>query len=72
MKDQTFATSRATVDKINNEHEFKLTQEEVEFIVRNWITTQSQHLSTVGLGFDTDMGVVANVIIDKESIFKHF
>jgi hypothetical protein len=61
------------VIKINTQPEFKLTHHELEFIVENWITTHSQHISKVKINVDTNTPeAFAKVILDKESIYKHY
>jgi len=65
-------TRQGIVDKLNTKTKFNITYDELEFIVENWITTHSQHLSTATLRFDSDKGVSVDITLDKESIFKHF
>ena len=61
------------VEKINNQSQFELTHYELEFIVKNWITIHSQHISKVELFTDTSsFEILANVKLDKESIYKHY
>ena len=60
------------VDKINSSSEFTLTKEEIQFILGNWITIHSQHLTEIDVRYYTNRGIYANVSIDKESFYKHF
>jgi hypothetical protein len=56
------------IKKINNQTEFELDKNELTYIIENWISTQSQHrMNFVKLPDN----VVANVSINKDSIFKH-
>lgn len=63
---------QSIVDKINSQSEFQLTHDEVQFILSNWITIYSQHVSEITLRFNTDRGVYADTKIDKDSFYKHF
>lgn len=60
------------IDKINSSSEFSLTKEEIQFILQNWITIHSQHLSEVDVRYFSSRGIFANVTIDKDSFYKHF
>jgi len=60
------------VNKINSSSEFSLTKEEIQFILQNWITIHSQHLSEVDVRYFSSRGIFANVTIDKDSFYKHF
>lgn len=57
------------IDKLNSQTQFELTTSEIEFIVENWMTTHSQHLSKA---MSVSGPLEMRVDIDKESIFKHF
>ena len=63
---------QSIVDKINSSSKFELTNDEIQFILQNWLTIHSQHLSEATLRFNTDQGVYASISIDKESFYKHF
>jgi hypothetical protein len=63
---------QSIIDKINSSSEFQLTHDEIQFIVKNWITLHSQHSSEAILRFNTDKGVYADTKIDKDSFYKHF
>lgn len=63
---------QSIVDKINSQSEFQLTHDEIQFILANWITIHSQHVSETTLRFNTDRGVYADTKIDKDSFYKHF
>jgi len=60
------------IDKINSSSEFSLTKEEIQFILQNWITIHSQHLTEVDVRYFSSRGIFANVTIDKDSFYKHF
>lgn len=63
---------QAIIDKINSSSEFSLTKEEIQFILQNWITIHSQHLTEVDVRYFSSRGIFANVTIDKDSFYKHF
>ena len=63
---------QSIVEKINVHTRFELTHEELEFIIENWCTTHSQHLSTATLRFNSDKGIYVDIVLNKDSIFKHF
>ncbi len=63
---------QSIIDKINSSSEFQLTHDEIQFIVKNWITIHSQHSCEAILRFNTDKGVYADTKIDKDSFYKHF
>ena len=63
---------QSIIDKINSSSEFSLTKEEIQFILQNWITIHSQHLSEVDVRYFSSRGIFANVTIDKDSFYKHF
>ena len=60
------------IDKINSSSVFSLTKEEIQFILQNWVTIHSQHLSEVDVRYFSSRGIFANVTIDKDSFYKHF
>lgn len=63
---------QSIVDKLNTQSQFKLNHEELEFIIENWITIHSQNLSTATLRFNVDTGVYVDIVVNKDSIYKHF
>lgn len=63
---------QSIIDKINSSSEFSLTKEEIQFILQNWITIHSQHLSEVDVRYFSSRGIFTNVTIDKDSFYKHF
>jgi len=63
---------QSIIDKLNTQTQFKLSHYEIEFIIENWITTQSQNLLTCALRFNTNSGISADITLNKESIFKPF
>jgi hypothetical protein len=65
-------TRQSIIDKINSKSKFEITNDEIQFILGNWITIHSQHLTEATLRFNTDQGVYANILVDKESFYKHF
>lgn len=60
------------IDKVNSSSKFELTNDEIQFILQNWLTMHSQHLTEAILRFNTDKGVYASISIDKDSFYKHF
>lgn len=65
-------TRQNIVDKINSSSEFQLTHDEIQFILSNWLTIHSQHITDTILRFNTDKGVYADTKIDKQSFYNHF
>ena len=65
-------TRQNIVDKINSSSEFQLTHDEIQFILSNWLTIHSQHITDTILRFNTDKGVYVDAKIDKQSFYKHF
>ena len=65
-------TRQVIIDKVNSRTEFTLTHDEIQFILQNWLTIHSQHLTEAALRFNADQGVYANISIDKDSFYKHF
>lgn len=63
---------QSIVDKINSSSTFQLTHDEIQFILENWITIHSQHITEAVMRFNTDRGAFADVKIDKQSFYKHF
>jgi len=63
---------QSIVEKLNTQIQFEFTHDELEFIIENWCTTHSQHLSTATLRFNNDKGVYVDIVLNKDSIFKHF
>ena len=63
---------QSIVEKLNTQTQFELTHDELEFIIENWITIHSQNLSTATLRFNNDKGVYVDIVLNKDSIFKHF
>ena len=67
---------QSIVDKINELSEFELSNEEIKFILENWISSHSKHRSTVNLSNTWDQksgaSLKADVEIDKMHSFKYF
>lgn len=63
---------QSIIDKINSSSEFSLSKEEIQFILANWITIHSQHLTEIDVRYFSSRGIFANVTIDKDSFYKHF
>jgi hypothetical protein len=63
---------QSIIDKINLSSEFSLSKEEIQFILANWITIHSQHLTEIDVRYFSSRGIFANVTIDKDSFYKHF
>lgn len=63
---------QSIVAKLNSKEKFNLTHDEIEYILENWISTHSQHLTKVDIKFNTDQGVSADVELNKDSFYKHF
>jgi hypothetical protein len=60
------------VKKLNSQSKFRLNNDEIQFILSNWLTIHSQYHSEAILRFDANKGILADVEIDKESFYKHF
>lgn len=67
---------KSIVDKINELSEFELSNEEIKFIVENWISSHSKHKSTVMISSTWDQksgtSLSANVKLDKAQSFRYF
>ena len=63
---------QSIIDKINSHSAFSLTHEEIQFILQNWLTIHSQHLTEVEMRYYSKIGIHANITIDKDSFYKHF
>jgi hypothetical protein len=58
------------VKKLNSTDSFDLNQDEMEYILRNWIQMHSQHHAHTIITYDYGKGIWTEVKLDKDSIYK--
>lgn len=67
---------QSVVDKINESSEFLLSNEEIRYIVENWISSHTKHKSEVSLtnSWDQEDGcsLKAEVKLDRSYLYKYF
>jgi len=58
--------------KLNTESKFGFLGDEIQYIIKDWVSMHSQHQTKVEIHFDPTNGIWADVELNKESIFRYF
>jgi len=60
------------VEKLNSGEAFQITYEEMDYIVKDWISTQSQHqVKYLKWGFSAGPDINGFVELDHGTIYRH-
>ena len=60
------------VEKLNSGEAFEITYQEMDYIVKDWISTQSQHhVKDLQWRFTPEPDIEGSVELDRGTIYRH-